>query len=44
MSMERNLKIYQAIINRNLKIKKIKKKLKPLSDLILDYKENEPDE
>ena len=33
MSMERNLKIYQAIMNRNLKIKKIKKKLKPLSDL-----------
>ena len=33
MSMERNLKIYQAMMNRNLKIKKIKKKLKPLSDL-----------
>ena len=33
MSMERNLKIYQAMMNRKIKIKKIKKKLKPLSDL-----------
>jgi len=31
--MERNLKIYQVMMNRNIKIKKINKKLKPLSDL-----------